>query len=55
MSRCGPRRQLGPLADIAPTGKRMEVSSVLIFDGDHAICEKLYLDRATILKQPGMS
>ncbi|HMM90802.1 ester cyclase [Bradyrhizobium sp.] len=47
--------QRGPLADIAPTGRTMEVQSVLIFvfDGDHLICEKLYFDRATIRQQLG--
>ena len=49
--------QLGPLADIAPTGKPMEVQGVLIFvfDGDRLICEKLYYDRATIRQQLGVN
>ena len=47
--------QRGPLADIAPTGKTMEVQGVLIFvfDGDHLICEKVYFDRATMRQQLG--
>jgi predicted ester cyclase len=46
----------GPLGDIAPTGKTMEVQAVLIFvfDEDRLICEKVYYDRATILRQLGM-
>jgi len=46
---------LGPLPDIAPTGRKMEVQGVLIFvfDGDHLICEKLYYDRSTIRQQLG--
>ena len=45
--------QRGPLADLAPTGKPMEVQGVLIFifDGDRLICEKVYFDRATIRQQ----
>jgi predicted ester cyclase len=45
----------GSLGEIAPTGKAMEVQSVLIFvfNGDRLICEKVYFDRATILRQLG--
>ena len=46
---------LGPLPDLAPTGRAMRVESVLIFvfDDDRLICEKLYFDRATIRQQLG--
>jgi len=45
----------GPWAGIPPTGKKMEVPAVLIFvfDGEHLVCEKVYFDHATILRQLG--
>ncbi len=43
----------GPWAAIAPSGKRMEVQSALIFvfEGEKLVCEKVYFDHATILRQ----
>lgn len=48
--------QLGNWAGIEPTGKKMEVQSVLIFDfeGDNLVCEKVYFDHATVLRQIGV-
>jgi SnoaL-like polyketide cyclase len=48
--------QLGIWAGIEPTGKKMEVQSVLIFDfeGDNLVCEKVYFDHATVLRQIGV-
>lgn len=45
----------GPWAGIAPTGKQMEVQSaaIFVFDDDSLICEKVYFDHATILRQLG--
>jgi predicted ester cyclase len=45
--------QRGVWAGIEPTGKRMEVQSVLIFvfEGDSLVCEKVYFDHATVLRQ----
>jgi predicted ester cyclase len=45
----------GVWAGIAPTGNRMEVQSALIFilDGDDLVCEKVYFDHATVLRQLG--
>src|ERR1035441_3261384 len=45
----------GVWAGIAPTGNRMEVQSVCIFvfEGDDSVCEKVYFDHATILRQLG--
>ena len=45
----------GPWAGIAPTGKPMEVQSALIFifEGGNLICEKVYFDHATVLRQLG--
>jgi predicted ester cyclase len=43
----------GRWAGIAPTGNRVEVESALIFvfEGEHLVCEKVYFDHATILRQ----
>jgi hypothetical protein len=48
--------QCGTWAGIDPTGKRMEVQGVLIFvfEGDDLVCEKVYFDHATILRQLGV-
>lgn len=45
----------GPWAGIAATGNRMEVQSacIFLFEGDRLICEKVYFDHATILRQLG--
>jgi predicted ester cyclase len=45
----------GPWAGIAASGNRMEVQSVLIFlfEGENLVCEKVYFDHATILRQLG--
>ena len=45
----------GPWAGIAPTGKPMEVQSacIFVFEGDKLVCEKVYFDHATILRQIG--
>jgi hypothetical protein len=45
----------GPWAGIAPAGRRMEVQSALIFvfEGKELVCEKVYFDHATILRQIG--
>ena|ERR1017187_476950 len=45
----------GVWAGIEPTGKSMEVQAVLIFmfEGDDLVCEKVYFDHATILRQIG--
>jgi steroid delta-isomerase-like uncharacterized protein len=47
----------GPWAGIAPTGNQMEVQSALIFvfDDENLMCEKVYFDHATILRQLGAS
>jgi steroid delta-isomerase-like uncharacterized protein len=45
----------GNWAGIEATGKSMEVQAVLIFvfEGDNLVCEKVYFDHATILRQLG--
>ncbi len=47
--------QRGIWAGIPPTGKPMEVHGVLIFvfEGADLVCEKVYFDHATILRQLG--
>jgi predicted ester cyclase len=49
--------QKGVWAGIAPTGKAMEVPSALIFvfEGDDLVCEKVYFDHGTILRQLGVA
>ncbi|MBV8811256.1 MAG: ester cyclase [Acidobacteriaceae bacterium] len=46
---------LGVWAGMEPTGKRMEVQGVLIFvfEEDRLVCEKVYFDHATVLRQLG--
>jgi predicted ester cyclase len=47
--------QRGVWAGIEPTGNKMEVQSVLIFvfEGEDLVCEKVYFDHATVLRQLG--
>jgi steroid delta-isomerase-like uncharacterized protein len=48
--------QKGEWAGIAATGRTMEVAAALffLFDGDGLICERVYFDHATVLKQLGV-
>jgi steroid delta-isomerase-like uncharacterized protein len=43
----------GPWAGIDATGKRMEVQAacIFVFEGDRLVCEKVYFDHATVLRQ----
>ena len=45
----------GVWAGVAPTGRSVDVESALIFvfEGANLICEKVYFDNATILRQLG--
>jgi predicted ester cyclase len=45
--------QRGDWAGIAPSGNKMEVSAALIFlfNDDALICEKVYFDHATVVRQ----
>lgn len=47
--------QRGVWAGIEPTGRPMEVQAVLMFmfEGSDLVCEKVYFDHATILRQLG--
>jgi len=43
----------GPLMGIEPTGKSFEcrMTAFFIFDADQLVCERVYFDTATILRQ----
>ena len=43
----------GTWAGIVPTGNQMEVQSgcIFVFEGENLVCEKVYFDHATILRQ----
>jgi steroid delta-isomerase-like uncharacterized protein len=45
----------GFFAGLQPTGRKIQANSACIFefDGDKLLCEKVYLDLATILRQLG--
>jgi steroid delta-isomerase-like uncharacterized protein len=47
--------QQGTWAGIAPTGRKMEVAAALffLFEEDGLICERVYFDHATVLRQLG--
>jgi steroid delta-isomerase-like uncharacterized protein len=46
----------GEWAAIPPTGRRVEVpvAAIFEFDGDRLLCEKVYMDFATVLTQIGV-
>jgi predicted ester cyclase len=48
--------QEGVFAGIAPTGRKMEVAAVLVFEfeEDGLVCERVYFDLATVLRQLGV-
>jgi len=48
--------QMGVFAGIAPTQRKMEVSSALVFDfdGDGLVGERVYFDLATVFRQLGV-
>jgi len=45
----------GPWAGIPATGNRIDVPALclFVFDGDRLVCEKVYFDMATLLRQLG--
>jgi steroid delta-isomerase-like uncharacterized protein len=45
----------GPLAGIAPTGRafRCRMAAFFLFEGADLVCERVYFDSATILRQLG--
>jgi steroid delta-isomerase-like uncharacterized protein len=48
--------QRGPLRGVPPTGRpfRCRMLAVFLFDGDRIVCERVYFDSATILRQLGL-
>lgn len=47
---------LGPLMGIEPTGKefRCRMAAFFLFDDDRLVCERVYFDSGTILRQLGL-
>jgi steroid delta-isomerase-like uncharacterized protein len=48
---------LGPLRALPPTGRafRCRMSAHFVFDGDHLVCERVYFDQLTIMRQLGLA
>jgi steroid delta-isomerase-like uncharacterized protein len=48
---------LGPLRSLPPTGRafRCRMSAIFVFDEDRIVCERVYFDQATILRQLGLA
>lgn len=46
----------GPLRGLAPTGRsfRCSMTAFFFFEGEHIVCERVYWDIATILRQLGL-
>jgi steroid delta-isomerase-like uncharacterized protein len=47
----------GSLRNLPPTGREFElpILSIFLFDGDKLICERVYFDQATVLRQLGVA
>jgi steroid delta-isomerase-like uncharacterized protein len=48
---------LGPLRALPPTGRafRCRMSAHFLFDGDRLVCERVYFDQLTIMRQLGLA
>jgi steroid delta-isomerase-like uncharacterized protein len=48
---------LGPLRSLPPTGRafRARVSAFFVFEGERIVCERVYFDQLTILRQLGIA
>jgi steroid delta-isomerase-like uncharacterized protein len=48
---------LGPLRALPPTGRsfRARMSSFFLFDGERIVCERVYFDQASIMRQLGVA
>jgi steroid delta-isomerase-like uncharacterized protein len=48
---------LGPLRGLPPTGRsfRCQMTALFLFDGERLVCERVYFDQATILRQLGLA
>jgi steroid delta-isomerase-like uncharacterized protein len=47
---------LGPLRALPPTGRafKCRMTAFLLFEGDRIVCERVYFDQATIMRQLGV-
>jgi steroid delta-isomerase-like uncharacterized protein len=47
----------GPLRSLPPTGKEYElpILAIFVFDGDKLMCERVYFDQTTVLRQLGVA
>ena len=47
----------GPLRSLPPTGREWElpILAVFMFDGDKLLCERVYFDQTTVLRQLGIA
>jgi steroid delta-isomerase-like uncharacterized protein len=47
----------GPLRSLAPTGRRFRcrMAAFFLFDEDRIVCERVYFDQATVLRQLGLA
>jgi steroid delta-isomerase-like uncharacterized protein len=48
---------LGPLRALPPTGRsfRTQVTAFFVFEGDRIVCERVYFDQLSILRQLGIA
>jgi steroid delta-isomerase-like uncharacterized protein len=48
---------LGPLRSLPPTGRafRTRVTALFLFEGDRIVCERVYFDQLSILRQLGIA
>jgi steroid delta-isomerase-like uncharacterized protein len=48
---------LGPLRSLPPTGRsfRCRMAAFFMFEGDRIVCERVYFDQTTILRQLGIA
>ena len=47
----------GPLRSLPPTGREYElpILAIFVFDGDKLLCERVYFDQMTLLRQLGIA
>ena len=48
---------LGPLRGLPPTGRgfRCRMTALFIFEGERIVCERVYFDQLTIMRQLGLA
>jgi steroid delta-isomerase-like uncharacterized protein len=47
----------GPLRSLPPTGREFElpILAIFVFEGDNLVCERVYFDQMTVLRQLGIA